>query len=264
MNNNFESMTNQEYHSNKSHLSSSNLKTLLMNPTKFYEEKICGNKVNEQKAVYDVGSLTHAVILEPHKVETDFAIFPGLRKAGAKYEEFKAANAGKIILSISQKLQVEKYCQAYSSHKTAVGMLSGGFAEHTMTSEILGVPVKARADYINVNSAYIADIKTTSHPSDSEIFRMTVQEYMYSLSASLYCQIAFNNYGKLFDFYFVVISKVDLTCEIYKASSATLSEGSALVTQALVLYKKCKESGVWLHEQPKRLFDSEDYEIVEV
>src|SRR6185436_4495556 len=101
MNNNFETMNNQEYHDNRTHLSSSTLKQLLLNPEVFYENWIIGSKKQESKPVYDVGSLTHAVILEPHKVETDFAIFPGLRKAGAKYEEFKAANAGKIILSIS-------------------------------------------------------------------------------------------------------------------------------------------------------------------
>lgn len=264
MNNNFANMNNQEYHGNRTHLSSSTLKQLLLNPEVFYENWIVGTRKQESKPAYDLGSFTHALILEPDTIEKAYAIYEGLRKAGKKYEEFAAANPGKTILSASQKLQCEKYYKAYSARKEAMAMLRGGFAEHTMTSEILGVPVKARADYININDAYIADVKTTSHPADSEIFRMTVQEYMYSLSAALYCQIAFNNYGKLFDFYFIVISKVDLTCDIYKASSATLSEGAALVTQSLVLYKKCKASGIWLHEQPKKSFDSQDYEIVEV
>jgi exodeoxyribonuclease VIII len=255
-------MTNQEYHASRTHLSSSNLKTLLKDPAQFYREWFLNERRTMSGPALDEGSFTHALCLEPETVERDYAFFQGLRKRGAAYEEFAAQHQGKIILSEPQRLRCLKYHEAYLGRAEAVKLTSGGFPEHSMVSEILGVPVKARADYININDGYIVDIKTTAYESGPEVFKHVIQEYSYHLSAALYCQIAHDNYGKLFDFYFVVISKQDLGCEIYKASSETLTSGAGQVTRALVLYKKCLDSGVWALEQPKKVTDS--YEFHEV
>ena len=259
----FSVMTNNEYHANKTHLSSSSLKTILKSPETFYRENVLGNREQISKPAFDEGSFTHTLILEPSEV-AQYAIYDGLRRAGDRWEAFKADNKGKTILSAPQVARCHKYYEAYTYRPEAVQLLSGGFAEHSMVSQVLGVPVKVRADYINVELGYIADVKTTSSPTGSEVFQQVMRDFRYDLSAALYAQVAFDNYGKLFDFYFVVISKADMTCEVYKASSSTLSEGSALVTQAVVLYRQCMQSGLWQHSQPKLVIADTNYEIVEV
>jgi len=107
------------------------------------------------------------------------------------------------------------------------------------------VPVKMRADYINIEQGYIVDVKTTRWPSGVDVFRRVVKELGYELSAALYCDIAYRVYGKVFDFYWAVLSKSDYDCQVYKASTHTLSEGSALVNKSLITYKKCLQSGKW-------------------
>lgn len=256
--------TNAEYHSDRTSLSSSNLKLLLTDPARFHREWVLNQAPpQEQRAVFDEGSYVHSLILEPDKV-SQYAIFNGLRKAGKAFEDFVAANPGKIILTAPQVNRCKQLANSYGSLPVATKMLEKGIPEFTMLSEILGVPVKARADWINIEEGYIVDVKTTSAVSDLDVFRMTCEQYKYALSAALYCQIAFNNFGKLFDFYFIVLSKADMCANVYKASSDFLTYGASQVTQALVTYNKCKESGIWSLEQPKTDFSTKEYEIYEV
>jgi len=251
------------YHSNRTHISSSNIKQLLKSPEQFYTEWVLGQKPPEKENPnFSEGKMVHSLILEPEKM-SQYAIYPGLRKAGAAFEAFEAANPHKTILSAAQVRRCEELYKAYAKMPVATVMLRNGFAEHTMLANILDVPIKTRADFINIDAGYIVDVKTTAAPTDIDVFRATVTQYSYELSAALYCEAARENYGKLFDFYWLVLSKQDGQCAIYKASSDTLSLGAAMYTQGLVLYKKCLKSGIWSLNQPAESFSS-DYEILEV
>ncbi len=256
--------SNADYHSNISHLSSSSLKVLLKSAQQFHQEYILGLKEQVEKDVFVEGSLTHALILEPNTILNTYAVFPGLRRAGTAFEEFKANNKTKTIITAAQMLRCQRWSQTCLSMPIAAALLEGTLPEFNMISEILGVPVKARADAISISRNCIIDVKTTSMPGDADIFRQTVIDYSYHLSAALYCQIAYNIYGTLQDFYWIVISKLDNSVHVYKASTETLSAGSALVTQALVKYKKCLSSEIWQDEQTKVLYDTADYEIIEI
>lgn len=255
--------SNADYHANKTHLSSSGLKLLLQSPEQFYNDFVLGQRQEQEKAVFDEGSFTHTLILEPAKIN-EYAIFPGLRKQGAAWEYFKGDNAGKKILSAPQVARCESLARAYQSLPAALKLLEVGISEHTMVSSLLDVPVKARADRINIEAGYIVDIKTTSMPSDLECFKATIEQYRYELSAALYAAIASEVYKKEFDFYWLVLSKADNGCEIYKASQATLAAGAALYKRALMLYKKCMTNNSWTLDTPLKEFDKLNYEILEV
>lgn len=254
-------LDNQAYHSNRSHLSSSTLKLILKDIRRFKAEWIDGQKLDDvPKNAFDEGTFTHALILEPHKIETDFAVYPGLRKAGNEFEKFKAENPSKLILSAAQVHRCEKLYESCKNHKIAMKLLFGGIPEHSLVSTILDVPVKMRADYI-VPGEYIVDVKTTALPTDSEVFRQTVSQYGYELSASLYAQIAYDNFKKLHDFYWVVLSKADGGCAVYKASTETLTIGAGLVTQALVKYKNCLATNNWTDDAKSSTITEEVEEI---
>ncbi len=259
-----QAMSNLQYHADREYLSSSSLKLLLKSPEEFYKKFILKEGANEEKDAFSEGSFVHALILEPHTITAAFGIFNGIRKAGKEWEAFKAENVGKTLLSAPQVIRCQKLAERYVAMPVAVALVAGGFAEHALTGAILDVKVKMRADYINVDKGYIADVKTTSLPSDIDLFRGASYQYGYDLSAALYCDIAYQNFGKLFDFYFIVLSKNDGGCHVYKASSKLLSEGASKMMQSIVLYKKCGASGIWKSEQPKAIFDTKDYEILEL
>lgn len=240
-------ISNSAYHANRTHLSSSNLKMVLEDLPEFNRRWNLGQyPVEEKKSYFQDGSYTHALLLEPHKVVEEFAFYEGMRKQGKAFQDFSDLHLGKEILSMPQKLRAESYVAAVRRVPAALKLLEGCQCEVPLTGSIAGVDVKIRPDAINVNSRYLFDLKTTADPAGLEIFKETVKRYKYDLSAALYCDVAVQNYPGLdFDYYWIVVSKSDLVCDIYKASQDTLVEGRGLVMTALARYKAAKETGNW-------------------
>ncbi len=260
-------ISNENYHGDKSYLSSSSMKSLLKDREKFHREHVLGEPREQMFSnAFDEGSLTHALILEPEVIEKEFAFFEGFHKRGNAFKEFALQNEGKTLISGAQKFRCEKFKEVFDTNDAAVSLISGGLPEHTVCQILNEVPVKIRTDYINPEKGYIADVKTTGFAADVESFKMTINQYKYNLSAALYSMVAEQFYGKEFDFYFIVISKKDFVCEVYKASEETLLRGRAEVLEALSIYKECIASDVW--ENPKldllNLPQQLDYEIQEV
>jgi hypothetical protein len=257
--------TNNEYHGDKNFLSSSNLKLLLTDVEKFKHEILDGNRENIQKNAFDEGNYAHSLILEPQNIPEEYAFFDGFRKAGAVWKTFKEDNQGKIILSKPQKHRVEQWVKAYEQRSCAKNLISGGLPEHSIAGIIDGVNIKVRADYINIDKGYIADVKTTSYGSDVDSFKMVIENLKYDLSAALYCKLFSQFYGKPFKFYFIVLGKKDKMCEVYLASQDTMVKGNIMVKKALDIYKQCKETGIWTNkDKSDNIVLDEDYEILEV
>lgn len=261
--------TNAEYHADRKYLSSSVLKSLHKSLDTYYHEYILGEKKEisaTTQATFDLGSLVHSYILEPHLVNNEYNFFKGFRKAGPEYQEFiMNAKNGKPIISAPQNHLAKELLAAFQKHPAAKQLIEGGFSEQTICGTLHGVPIKTRYDYINADKGYIADVKTTSYSSDLESFKMTVDSLMYHLSGALYCAMAEQFYGKKFDFYFIVLSKKDKTCDVYKMSDETMEAGKRIVQQACAKYVTAKQTNVWTElKEPAKLVDMDDYEILEV
>ncbi len=256
--------SNEQYHADKSFLSSTSLKTLLKDPQEFHTQHILKEGDNKSSTAFDEGTYAHSLILEPDNIENEFAFFPGWRKAGKEWEVFKASVENKIILSKPQKARVEGWVESYRNLPAAVNLIKGGLAEHTVAGELSGVPLKARADYINLDKKYIVDVKTTAHDAEVDIFKMVIKQFSYELSAALYCELFAKHYNKNFDFYFIVLSKKTNSCEVFKVSNLTLIEGKSLIKKALSIYSQCKKTGIWKLSNNNTFTPNSNYEILEV
>lgn len=260
--------TNEEYHGDKRYLSSSSYKLILKDLEDFEAQFIKGEtkqvSKNTQNA-FDEGTYVHSLILEPDTIDDEFAFYPEWTKKGKLWEEFKADNEGKIILSKPQKIRTERWVAACKKRDSVLKIIEGGFPEHTIAGKFLGIPTKVRADYINIDKGYIVDVKTTSYSTDVDSFKHTVDSFSYDLSAALYCELFSKYYGKDFDFYFYVLGKRDDSCEVFKASEETLTRGLNMLHKAADLYKKCKKTGIWKKPEGKAIINEDaDYEILEV
>lgn len=268
--------SNAEYHADKEYVSSSGLKVALKDIALFKHQIIDGNRPEfSNKAALEDGSLTHALLLEPHNVHQDFVFWNGLRKSGNQWETFVAElssdDRNKVIISKPQRLRVDSYIAAFKRRKEAVNMLTGGFAEQTICGEIDGVKIKVRFDYINVDLGIIYDIKTTGKPADLHTFKQTATDLSYQLSAALYCRLAEQYYGRKFDFIFIVISKQDpQDCQLYKTSAVTMAEGNSMVDTAISKIKSARETGIYSEKLTDEAHQSDSinlessYEILEV
>ncbi len=264
-----ENVSNADYHADRIYLSSSVLKTIYKSLDLYHKEYILGIKepFKNQDALIE-GSLAHSMILEPHLVSTDYNFYSGMRKAGADFELWKEslANPNLPIVSAPQKHRVERLVDAYKASTSAVGLMKNIQVEHTVCAELKGVPVKARFDAVDIERGIIMDVKTTGYPGDLESFRTTCSQLMYPLSAALYCKVAEAVYGKPFKFYFIVLSKRDIDCHVYLTSEETMREGARQVDEALVKFKKAKETGIWTEAEALTSADSDDDmdEILEI
>jgi hypothetical protein len=92
-------ISNSDYHAEKLHLSSSNLKLLLKSPKQFYTEKILGIREPLIGSALDIGTYVHSLVLEPEKVQSEFAIYTGWKKQGAEFQAFKAQNSASLPAS---------------------------------------------------------------------------------------------------------------------------------------------------------------------
>ena len=238
--------SNLDYHADTEYISSSNYKTLLTDVGKFHKEKILGiREEQEEKSYFVEGSYVHSLILEPELLDEEYAIFPGKRKAGKEYEDFKEKHSDKQILSIVQKERCERFLEAYKGLEARLNLIQRGESEHTVCGTLNGIKTKVRCDYININESYIVDVKTSSMPVDQESFKETVEKYKYDLSATLYLNMVEQYYGKSFDFYFACIDKKNLTCELFKLSKESRAKGQSYINKAVLIYKKCLSTDNW-------------------
>jgi hypothetical protein len=71
-------------------------------------------------------------------------------------------------------------------------------------------------------------------------------------------------YGAPFDFYFIVVSKVDNVCDVYKLSQSSKATGLGMLVNAAKKYKQCKETGIWTETKPELLKLDYNYSVLEV
>ncbi len=242
------SVSNQLYHADRKYLSSSVLKTILKSLDEYREQYLEGQKKEHSErtlAAFAEGSYFHSRLLEPELVDQEYAIFPGWRKQGQAFDDFKVANEGKVILSLPQVERVNNLIAAFNRNSLAKEMLSGGFSEFTLTTILYNVPIKVRADYVNLDKGYIIDLKTTGSGSDLDSVKQTCEDFSYALSGSLYADCFEQHFGRPFDFILCFASRSDNGCELYKLSKETRSKGKANIIKACNKYKRAIETGIW-------------------
>lgn len=254
---------NDDYHGDKTHVSSSGLKLMLYNSKLFYEQYVLDKPDEEDKpqSAFDFGSYIHTCVLEPHLLKEEYAIFPGKVKRGKEWEDFKANNSDKIILSQSQVDMAEKMMYSYHNSGVEIGkhgfntevsynsFFKNGYAELTACTNILGVDVKVKFDYYKNKDGFasINDVKTTSEGSlTKESVKSICDKWHYDLSAALYVDVAELLTGEQHDFYFLFMSKKPpYDVRLFRASEAMLERGRLKYQEAILKLADARETGIY-------------------
>lgn len=233
-------ISNEDYHADREYISSSGLKLLLRDEREYYRKYILGEK-DESKSFFDFGTYVHALILEPHIVDDEFAIFGGARRFGKTYDQFCDNNPGKIVITKSEEKLAKKIMESYDKHTLAKSLVCDGVAEETYGAVLDDMNVKIRTDYMT--DGYILDVKTTSSSLATPSIQSTIMKYDYDLSAALYMDVA-NQYGKKCDnFFFLFVNKKDCDILVCKASPALIENGRRKYKAAIAKFKQLKAEG---------------------
>lgn len=259
--------------------SSTQIKDVLVDPELFYKKYITKEIEKDSSKAFNVGHYYHAAILEPETVETDFVIYPGIRRSGKKWDKFEEENSDKIILTTTDLENGEILVKATKESPIAMDLLKNGKAETSLFTSLyiydeevffisdsgktylldiyhgflsttktfpldkaIEIKVKVRSDYMT--DSYILDLKSTSSNAKSlfEISKAT-EKYNYDISAALYLDLFNLYYGfSLKHFYWTFASKSKHNSMTYVASDEMILVGRSKWKKAVVTLADLIES----------------------
>jgi exodeoxyribonuclease VIII len=132
------------------------------------------------------GTASHTAILEPERLESDYAIFTGKVRNGKVWDAFEAENAHRKIIKQGELDQALRMQRAVRSMPCADAYLSDGHAEVTLVwmDDVTGLLCKGRVDYVKGDDA-IVDLKGTGDASGVSFAREAGRQ-KYHVQASFY------------------------------------------------------------------------------
>lgn len=180
----------EEYLSKKDHIASSDIKTFLQSPAKYYYEKYMRVEKQDKKH-FTFGSAMHEIILEPHLFKNNYLVSPKLdmrktenKLARAKFQE-KAQ--GKKIIDAEEMEMIKEIAKNAMNNHTLVELMQDSHREVSCYTidPITGLKLRMRPDILPQTLRAIVDLKSCIDSSPKK-FKMDCYSYGYSLSAAYY------------------------------------------------------------------------------
>lgn len=205
-------------------------------------------------AAMELGTATHAAILEPDTVFERFAVAPKCdrrTKAGKdQWTEFEALNRGKILLKQDEWDQIAGMRGAVMEHATARELVKGkgqnelmAVAKDPDTGEVL----KALMDRVTAFQGWtvVVDLKTCEDASEWA-FSRDCAKYEYHIQAAFYLDVLNAIAAHDRRFWFVAIEKSPpFELAVYELDEDSLQQGRMEYRDRLAKFIECKKSGDW-------------------
>ena len=247
---------NEAYHAGEG-ISSSDLKQLLKSPAHYRASKLEPIEPTPQMVL---GTVFHALMLEPESFEADFAVGNHKIRSGKEYDKTVADNPGKTIITVAQydaaKAMVDSY-QSQCQDNPELAQLNEGLKEMAFYWQCgeTGATCKVKPDIITAGGGSIVDVKTASDAS-FDAFQKQMVDLQYFVSAAYYLRGVAEvlrlgvNVPHVTEaptgFKFIVIeTKEPYPVAIYKLAPKALEFGNALVDKALQVYAESVATDTW-------------------
>lgn len=242
--------TNEEYHAKKEYASSSMLKSIYKRSLFHYFNHKMGSS-----AALTIGSAFHALVLEPHVFEEEFAIAPKFdrrTKIGkAKFKEFEAevVAQNKDIITEADYEMICNMRDQIMSDPTCSGILANGEPEVSFYIEDFhGIKVRVRPDFIG--SDYIVDLKSCQDACPA-FFSNDIRKFGWKLQAAFYADAL-----GVDKFYFLASEKKQpFACQLYLMSPESMEEGRRMYLKSIADWKRYLETGIQTKYQHPNLKD---------
>lgn len=252
----YPTLSNEEYHSNKSAISRSALMDFEKSPYHYWARHI--NEVRPQKEKtksMEIGSAFHTLILEPHLFNELYAVRPRrvlLKDVGREaYEEFKRQEeelerSTKIILSEEDFQQLVGMQEKLLSNDIVVNLLEGARIEHSFfwQDDVSGLTLKSRPDILHDNM--IIDLKTATDASP-RAFQSELVKYGYHIQGAMVSDAVLRLEGKeIRKVLNIVVEKTyPYSVGIYLIDEYAIEEGRFKYKQLCVDLKSCMQENKW-------------------
>lgn len=237
----------EDYHSpDCEHVSSTFLRTLQSkSPAHAMAEKQMEKK--RKKKCFEIGTLIHTLILEPHTFESRYGIFDGdFRTKEAKELRADFESRGITVIKTPDYENALGVVEAMKNFHFYDLIFGSGEPEVSLFAELNGVNLKARPDWLQESTGRLFDLKTTdnAHP---DAFTKSVGNYGYHLQACLAMRLYKACYGTpCEDYLWVVIEKEPpYAITLNKMNADMRLNGEQKLNLAIEKYQKCLETGIF-------------------
>ncbi len=193
-------------------------------------------------AAMQFGTALHAMVLEPDRYASEYAVFEGDRRTKdgkAAYEALIAS--GKSIISRDDSDVISAMSISIYQHSVAASLLKGGLVEHSVfwphknTAEC-----KCRPDYWRKDDGIVVDLKTTEDASPAG-FARSIAAYRYHVQAAHY--LAGTQAER---FIFIAIEKkAPYAVGVYELDAEALTIGQTMRERDIEQYASCVEFDTW-------------------
>lgn len=181
----------EEYHRREPHtVSKSALDQMDRSPAHY--RAWLGGLQQETTPALAFGTAAHMALLEPELYSQRYAVEPDFgdcryKQAKADRDAWRAANAGRELLSDADFHRIRKMVAAIHEHPAASRLVADGRREVTLrwVDEVSGLRCKSRADIWVPSKRIAVDMKTTEDASP-EAFSRSVTRWRYFVQDALY------------------------------------------------------------------------------
>ena len=217
-------MSNEDYHGDRSAVSSTQLKRMLISPAHFLSG-ITDPEESTEALLF--GSVLHGRLLEPDTFDSRFFAMPKVnraRKEGKqRYAECMVQAAGRTVYPEAWKEPIERIIDNAMTHRKARELLAKGEAEVALVwlDPDTGIKCKIKIDWWH-DARTLADVKSAEDVT-FEGFRRSCARLGYALSAAMYCEGVYQLTGEEPEWAFIACEKArPNTVAVYRAMQPML------------------------------------------
>lgn len=229
-----------DYHRDPRSLSSTGAKTLLYQGPRVYRWKL---EHPEEKAVFDFGSVVHALVLGVGDFEVIYA--DSWRAKAAQEARDAARAAGRAPILAKDHAAAMAMRDAVLANPLAAAILSEGRPEVSMWAEDpeTGVLMRGRIDWLRDNA--FVDLKSVGGDVNPRGFERTVWDLHYHFQASFYQRILALNGIDLPPLWIAASKNAPHEVYVYQPDQDLLDRARDDVDLALRQYATCLETDTW-------------------
>jgi hypothetical protein len=188
-----EDLSNEDYHGDKSAISSTTLRKILKSPASLYSHLTSPAQIETD--AMRLGSIVHLALLEPAKFQSQYVLMPDLgdmrsplnRKKRDEWKELQAPGA--VILTEDDYARIQGMIESVLRHPEACALLKNGKAEMSgfYRDPLTGIKCRVRPDLFDADSGVLIDLKTTKDCSYDE-FSKSIWSFRYDFQMAMYCE----------------------------------------------------------------------------
>lgn len=247
----------EEYHSDKTAVSSSHVRKILKSPRAFHASFVEGRSKPPTESM-KFGTLAHMAILEGQKFRDRYVVSPDFgdmrsSKNRAVRDGFTLEQklAGKAVCSQEDFDSVVGMVEAIVEHKDAFELLKNGEAEVSgyFADDETKIKCRIRPDFVSFNMGSLVDVKTAREGSIEKFTKSMVDlGYYFQLAMYTHGAMLISNKQIRYGSFIVVEPEYPHEVDVFVMDDAWMEIGMKDYRKAMRRLKGCLETNQW----PKR------------